>query len=114
MNPGTAGLARGLEVLAALAEPEAAIQGLGVVRLAALVGGDKSQVSRTLATLAEQGFVERDPETMAYRLGWRVFALASQARRGPAARRRARGATRPRGRARRERASLGAAGGAGR
>jgi IclR family KDG regulon transcriptional repressor len=79
MNPGTAGLARGLEVLAALAEPEAARDGLGVVRLAALVGADKSQLSRTLATLAEQGFVERDPETMAYRLGWNVFALASRA-----------------------------------
>jgi IclR family KDG regulon transcriptional repressor len=79
MNPGTAGLARGLDVLVALGEPEAARHGLGVIRLAALVGGDKSQLSRTLATLAEQGFVERDPETLAYRLGWRVFALAARA-----------------------------------
>jgi IclR family KDG regulon transcriptional repressor len=79
MNPGTAGLARGLDVLAALGEPEAMSQGLGVVRLAALVGGDKSQLSRTLATLAELGFVERDPETLAYRIGWRVFALAARA-----------------------------------
>src|SRR4051812_14306371 len=79
MNPGTAGLARGLDVLAALGEPEAAREGLGVVRLAAIVGGDKSQLSRTLATLAEQGFVERDAETLTYRLGWRIFALASRA-----------------------------------
>jgi DNA-binding IclR family transcriptional regulator len=77
MNPGTAGLARGLEVLAALAAPEAGRDGLGVVRLAALVGADKSQLSRTLATLAESGFVERDAETLAYRLGWRLFALAA-------------------------------------
>jgi DNA-binding IclR family transcriptional regulator len=79
MNPGTAGLVRGLDVLGALAAPEAACGGLGVIHLAALVGGDKSQLSRTLATLAESGFVERDAESNAYRLGWRVFALASQA-----------------------------------
>jgi DNA-binding IclR family transcriptional regulator len=79
MNPGTAGLARGLDVLTALGEPDAARDGLGVNRLAALVGGDKTQVSRTLTTLAELGYVERDAETLAYRLGWRVFALASRA-----------------------------------
>ncbi|MEO9173958.1 MAG: IclR family transcriptional regulator [Gaiellales bacterium] len=77
MNPGTAGLARGLDVLVALALPEAATSGLGVVRLSELVDGDKSQLSRSLATLAEHGFVERDPATLAYRLGWRVFALAT-------------------------------------
>lgn len=64
-----------LELLGA--EPTGA--GLGVVRLAELRGDDKSQLSRTLATLAEHGYVERDPETLAYRLGWRVFALAARA-----------------------------------
>ena len=78
MNAGTAGLARGLDVLVALSTPEAAAGGLGVVRLAELVDGDKSQLSRALATLAEHGFVERDPATLAYRLGWRLFALASR------------------------------------
>ncbi len=53
--------------------------GLGVVRLAELRGDDKSQLSRTLTTLAEHGYVERDPESLAYRLGWRVFALAARA-----------------------------------
>lgn len=77
VNPGTAGLARGLEVLSALAASDAARDGLGVVRLAALVDGDKSQLSRTLGTLADHGFVERDADTQAYRLGWRLFALAS-------------------------------------
>jgi IclR family KDG regulon transcriptional repressor len=77
MNPGTAGLARGLEVLVALATPEAARDGLGVLRLVELVPGDKSQLSRTLATLAEHGFVEREPDTLAYRLGWRSFVLAA-------------------------------------
>jgi DNA-binding IclR family transcriptional regulator len=79
VNPGTAGLARGLDVLAALAAPEAGRDGLGVMGLVSVVGGDKSQLSRTLATLAASGFVERDPESNAYRLGWRIFALAAQA-----------------------------------
>ena len=80
MNPGTSGLERGLAVLQALAGGEASARGgLGVVRLAELVGSDKSQTSRTLATLAGSGLVERDPETLAYRIGWQVFALAARA-----------------------------------
>jgi len=78
MNPGTAALERGLGVLCALAEEPAARDGLGVVALAGLVGGDKSQLSRTLRTLEEHGFVERDRDTLAYRLGWRLFALAAR------------------------------------
>lgn len=54
-------------------------QGLGVVRLAEMTGGDKGQVSRLLATLTEQGLVERDPQTRLYRLGWQLFALAARA-----------------------------------
>ena len=49
------------------------------MRLAELVDGDKSQLSRTLKTLDERGYVERDPDTLAYRLGWRVFGLAASA-----------------------------------
>lgn len=79
MNPGTAALARGLHVLCALAEPEAARSGLGVVKLAEALRADKSQLSRTLQTLDEHGFVERDPDSRAYRLGPRVFALAAHA-----------------------------------
>ena len=78
MNPGTAALSRGLDVLVALAEPEAARDGLGVARLTELIGADKSQLSRTLATLDEQGFVTRDPDTLTYRLGWRLFSLAAR------------------------------------
>jgi IclR family transcriptional regulator, KDG regulon repressor len=77
VNPGTVGLSRGLAVLVALSEPEAAREGLGVIALTEAVGGDKSQLSRVLATLADEGFVERDAETLAYRLGWRVFAMAT-------------------------------------
>ena len=80
MNPGTSGLERGLAVLQALGGAEASSRGgLGVVRLAELIGSDKSQTSRTLATLAEHGLVERDPETLAYRIGWQIFALAARA-----------------------------------
>jgi DNA-binding IclR family transcriptional regulator len=80
VNPGTSGLERGLAVLQALAGAESSSRGgLGVVRLAELVGSDKSQTSRTLATLAGHGLVERDPETLAYRIGWQVFALAARA-----------------------------------
>jgi len=44
-----------------------------------LVGRDKSQVSRTLRLLAESGLVDRDSETLRYRLGWRLFTLAAGA-----------------------------------
>lgn len=49
------------------------------MRIAESVGREKSQVSRALKTLAAAGFVERDPDTMAYRLGRMVFALSAQA-----------------------------------
>jgi IclR family KDG regulon transcriptional repressor len=70
-------LRRGLDLLLALGGDEALEQGgLGVVRLAELLGSEKSRVSRTLRVLADYQLVERDPETLAYRLGWRMFFLA--------------------------------------
>lgn len=71
---------RGLEVLLTLGDDSAVEQGpLGVTRIAEMLGREKSQVSRTLKTLSEFGLVERDAETRGYRLGWRVYALASVA-----------------------------------
>ena len=71
---------RGLEVLLSLGSDAAiAHGGLGVTRIAEMLGREKSQVSRTLKTLAEYGLVDRDPDTLAYRLGWRIYALASLA-----------------------------------
>jgi IclR family KDG regulon transcriptional repressor len=73
------GLRRGTEILIALGSDEAlARDGLGVVRIAELVGHEKSQVSRALSALAASGFVDRDPDSRAYRLGWRLFALAAR------------------------------------
>lgn len=74
----TAGLSRDLEILDLLAEQPA----LGVSRIAELLGRDPSQVSRALSTLAGAGMVERDPDTRGYRIGWKVFALASRSLEG--------------------------------
>ncbi|MBA2531798.1 MAG: helix-turn-helix domain-containing protein, partial [Nocardioidaceae bacterium] len=72
-------LGRALTLLAALGSDEVvAAGGNGVGEFAALIGRDKSQISRTLATLAEAGFAERDPMTRRYRLGWMVFVLAAR------------------------------------
>jgi IclR family transcriptional regulator, KDG regulon repressor len=73
------GLSRDLSLLQGLASEEArAHGGIGVVRLAAIVGRDKSQVSRALRALERTGLVERDPRTREYRLGWEFYALAAR------------------------------------
>ncbi len=71
---------RAVELLIALAGDEALSgDGRGVNRLAEGLGDDKSRVSRTLQTLQEYGLVQRDPDTLAYRLGWRLYTLAARA-----------------------------------
>lgn len=73
-------MSRAAASLIALGSSEALQRdGLGVVRLAELTGGDKGQLSRLLATLAEYGLIERDADTRGYRLGWQLFALAARA-----------------------------------
>ncbi|WP_435271411.1 IclR family transcriptional regulator [Streptomyces sp. 1222.5] len=72
------GLRRDLELLEVLSSPEAIRSaGLGVNRIAELSGREKSQVSRALAGMREEGLVDRDPDTLAYRCGWRLYALAA-------------------------------------
>lgn len=75
-------LRRGLAILRAI-EDEEALGAVppGVTRLAALIGSDKSQVSRSLKILAEHGLVDRDAETLGYRLGWRLLAMAGRSTR---------------------------------
>lgn len=75
-------LRRGLALLLAIEGEE----GLGetppgVTKLAALIGSDKSQVSRSLKILAEHGLVDRDPDTLGYRVGWRLLAMAGRSSR---------------------------------
>src|SRR5262249_45436500 len=53
--------------------------GLGVKRLSELTGNEISRVSRTLEVLADSRLVERNPDTLAYHLGRRFFALAARA-----------------------------------
>ncbi|MCI2420465.1 IclR family transcriptional regulator [Saccharopolyspora sp. K220] len=65
---------RALDVLRALGSGPLRVQSV-----AEALGKEKTQVSRTLKVLAESGFVERDPESLEYRLGWQLFALASAA-----------------------------------
>ncbi|SEP00308.1 IclR family transcriptional regulator [Amycolatopsis saalfeldensis] len=77
-HPGH-GLRRDLDLLEALASEEGQrAGGLGVVRLAQLTGREKSQVSRALKALAEEGVVERDPDTLEYRMGRRLFSLVAR------------------------------------
>lgn len=74
-----AGLSRDLDVLEVLGTPEALKnQGLGVNRVAELTARDKGQISRTLATLADAGFVDRDRASGKYRLGYQLYSLASR------------------------------------
>ncbi|RVW00815.1 IclR family transcriptional regulator [Rhodococcus xishaensis] len=70
---------RALDILIALGAAGSRGDSLKVGEVARAVGREKSQVSRSLKTLAEAGFVDRDPETLAYRLGWRLFTLAESA-----------------------------------
>jgi IclR family transcriptional regulator, KDG regulon repressor len=73
-------LHRYVDLLEGLAGNESLLRGgLGVARTAAIVGRDKSQVSRALRSLEAEGLVERDPDTLEYQLGWRLYALAARA-----------------------------------
>lgn len=71
-------LRRGLAILFALEGDASRDGGLGVTRIAELLGREKSQISRSLKILAQYGLVERDPDTRGYRLGWRLFAMAGR------------------------------------
>jgi DNA-binding IclR family transcriptional regulator len=73
------GLARDIEILELLGGPEATqLRGLGVVRVSQLTGRDKAVVSRSLATLADAGLLDRDETTLTYRLGSRLYSLAAR------------------------------------
>jgi DNA-binding IclR family transcriptional regulator len=77
-TPPSAGLRRDVEILEVLARPEHAPGGLGVSRIAELLGREKSQISRALKALEAEGMTERDPDSLGYRLGWRFYAFAAR------------------------------------
>jgi DNA-binding IclR family transcriptional regulator len=52
---------------------------LGVTELGRKLGVHKATASRLIATLAERGFVERDPLTEKFRLGYGLISLAGSA-----------------------------------
>jgi len=74
----SSGLARDIEILEALADPDTPPEGLGVVRIADVIGRDKATVSRAMATLAEFGLLSRDEESRLYRIGPQIFAYAAR------------------------------------
>lgn len=77
--PSSASLRRDLDILDLLASAECRRRGgLGVVRIAERLGRENSQVSRALRALALAGMVERNPQTLDYRLGWRLYAYAAR------------------------------------
>ncbi len=79
-DEGSTSLHRAIAILKVLGSQEGtAGQGMGVMEIARLVNREKSQVSRTLKTLAETGLVVRDPDSLRYRLGPRLFLLAASA-----------------------------------
>ena len=65
---------RALRALELISEGEC-----GVTELGRKLGVHKATASRLVATLAERGFVERDPATEKYRLGFGLIALAGAA-----------------------------------
>ncbi len=74
---GSTGVHRAVAILTVLGSEDVAEQGsLGVVEIARRVGKEKTQISRALRMLEATGLVERDPDTLGYRLGWRLFTMA--------------------------------------
>ncbi|MEV6639723.1 IclR family transcriptional regulator [Amycolatopsis sp. NPDC051371] len=74
---GSSSVHRAAAILQVLGSAEVAERGsLGVVEIARRVGREKTQVSRALRVLEDTGLVERDPDTLGYRLGWRMFTMA--------------------------------------
>ena len=69
---------RALDVLDLLGTPGGP-SSLGVVEIARQLGRDKSQVSRLLKVLADAGYVDREPGSLRYRIGTRLFAIGATA-----------------------------------
>src|SRR5258707_474618 len=74
-RPGAPALAKGLDLLEALAaEPN----GISQKQLAARVGRSVGEIFRMLGVLEQRGYVIRNPKTGEYGLSLRLFQLATQ------------------------------------
>ncbi len=73
-GPNLQSVRRALRALELISEGEC-----GVTELGRKLGVHKATASRLVATLAERGFVERDPVTEKYRLGFGLISLAGAA-----------------------------------
>lgn len=69
-------LQRGLEILVAVAQAD---RPLGITELSRQFGLAKGSISRLVATLVQQSFLTRDPETAKYRLSMKVWELGNGA-----------------------------------
>lgn len=67
-------LAKGLAIVELLA---AEGRSLPLVEIAARLGFNRSTVHQLLSTLREQGFVDQEPESKAYRLGYYLVSLVN-------------------------------------
>jgi DNA-binding IclR family transcriptional regulator len=74
-TPHVQSVGRALGILEALADGGE----MGVTELGRLLGVHKATASRLVATLADRGLVERNPETDKYRLGFGLIHLAGAA-----------------------------------
>ena len=69
-------LQRGLEILVAVAQADRPV---GITDLSRQFGLAKGSISRVVATLVEQSFLTRDPETAKYQLGIKLWELGNGA-----------------------------------
>lgn len=73
-------IGRRLELVAGLLDHEATTgRGMGVVSVAARVEREKSQISRGLAALANEGLVGRDRDSLEFSVGPALLVLAARA-----------------------------------
>lgn len=74
-NSHVRALAKGLAVLELLAVES---RGLPLAELSRRLGFNRSSTHQLLATLRERGFVDQDPRTKDYRLGYRLVGLVTE------------------------------------
>lgn len=77
--PISSSLDKALALLFAFVSEDGSQRVFTVSSLAERLGMDKAQVSRTLATFAKYGLVERLEKRRGYQLGWAIVPLASRA-----------------------------------